>query len=71
MSVVPDRRPLPREAVEEAAQALRRLLAAVDAGELGEMTNPKEVALIRRLQGTLVGWQTALGEEPPTPDHSE
>jgi hypothetical protein len=42
-------------------------LAAIDAGEI-EVATPREVALLRRLQGTVVGWEEALGEWP-LPDH--
>jgi len=34
-------------------------VAAVDAGEL-DVGTPREIALLRRLQGTLVGWEEAL-----------
>jgi len=54
--------------VREAAEALRGLLAAVDVGEL-DVATPREVALLRRLQGTLVGWEETLGERPPPDDH--
>jgi hypothetical protein len=46
--------PSTREAVTEAVESLRKLLDAVDAGELDAVT-PGEVALLRRLQGTLWG----------------
>lgn len=54
-------RPPSRAAVAEAAVALRRLLAAVEEGQL-ELSTPKDVALLRRLEGVLAGWETALGE---------
>lgn len=63
-------RPPSRATVAEAADVLRRLVEAVDRGELGT-TDPKEVALIRRLQGVLAGWQSVLGESPTGPDHEE
>lgn len=56
-------RPETRATLSEAAEALRGLLAAVDAGEL-DVATPREVALLRRLQGTLVGWEEALRERP-------
>jgi hypothetical protein len=49
-------------------EALRKLLDAVDAGELDAVT-PGEVALLRRLQGTLVGWEETLRVCRPT-DHA-
>ncbi len=64
-----EKRPPSREAVREASEALRKLLDAVDAGELDAVT-PSEVALLRRLQGTLVGWEEALGVQPPPADHA-
>jgi hypothetical protein len=60
--------PSTREAVTEAVEALRKLLDAVDAGELDAVT-PGEVALLRRLQGTLVGWEETLRVCRPT-DHA-
>jgi hypothetical protein len=57
-----------QEAVTEAAAVLRKLLDAVDAGDLDAIT-PGEVALLRRLQGTLVGWEEALGVRPPPAGH--
>jgi hypothetical protein len=57
-----------QEAVTEAAAVLRKLLDAVDAGDL-DATTPSEVALLRRLQGTLVGWEEVLGVHPPLSDH--
>ena len=43
-----------REARRDAAQALRRILDAVEAGEL-EADSPQAKALLRRLQGAVVG----------------
>jgi len=62
-------RPPTREAVTEAAETLRRLLDAVEAGDLDAIT-PGEVALLRRLQGTLVGWEETLGVRLPSTDHA-
>jgi len=59
-------RPPTRATLTEAADALRRLLDAVDAGNL-KATTPGDIALLRRLQGTLAGWDEALGRSP-TPD---
>lgn len=42
------------EARRDAAQALRRLLNAVEAGEL-EADSPQAKALLRRLQGAVTG----------------
>jgi hypothetical protein len=64
---VPGRRSPTQATLREAAEALRGVLAAVDAGDL-EVATPREVALLRRLQGVLVGWEEALGEDPPTDD---
>ena len=64
------RRPPPRATVQEAADALRRLLDAIEAGELDAST-PREVALLRRLQGTLAGWDEALGKRVQGDHHSE
>lgn len=61
-------RPPTREVITEAAAGLRKLLDAVDAGDLDAIT-PGEVALLRRLQGTLVGWEEALGVRPPPAGH--
>jgi hypothetical protein len=53
----------------EAAAALRKLLDAIEAGEL-HVSTPREVALFRRLQGTLAGWDEALGKGSPTNHHT-
>jgi hypothetical protein len=65
---VAGRRSPTQATLREAVEALRGVLAAVEAGEI-EASTPREVALLRRLQGTLVGWGEALGEQPPTDDH--
>ncbi len=62
------RRSPTRATLREAAEALRGVLAAVDAGEL-DVATPRDVALLRRLQGTLAGWEAALGKGPPAVDH--
>jgi len=59
-----------RATVAEAAAALQKLLDAIEAGEVDAAT-PREVALLRRLQGTLVGWKEALGEGSEAADHAE
>jgi hypothetical protein len=43
-------------------------LDALDAGELDTVI-PGDVALLWRLQETLVGWEEALGARPSPPDH--
>jgi hypothetical protein len=60
--------PPTRATLSEASEALRGVLAAIEAGEL-DVATPREVALLRRLQGTLVGWEKALGDQPPADDH--
>jgi hypothetical protein len=52
-----------RQAVAEAAEALRRVLAVIDAGEL-DVTNPRDVALVRRLQGALMALKAVSGYPP-------
>jgi hypothetical protein len=42
--------------VAEAAEALRRLLAAIDAGEI-DAEDPKARALRRQLEGAAAAWQ--------------
>lgn len=54
----------------EAAAALRRVLDAVERGELGSSA-PREVALVRRLEGVLAGWEEALGEAADDRSHGE
>jgi hypothetical protein len=60
--------PPTRATLREASEALRGVLAAIEAGEL-DVATPREVALLRRLQGTLVGWEKALGDQPPPDEH--
>ena len=52
---VPSTRPN-RDDVAEAAAALRRVLDAIDKGEL-EVTTPQDIALVRRLQGLWQPWR--------------
>ncbi len=68
MDLWPDAVPQPRATLREASEALRGVLAAVDAGEL-EVATPRDIALLRRLQVTLVDWEEALGKGPPAADH--
>gem|GEM_PF-6271263 len=42
---------------------------AIEAGEL-DVSSPRDVALLRRLQGTLAGWNEVLGREPEEGDHT-
>lgn len=51
--------------LKEAIEALRGVLAAVEAGEIDAST-PRDIALLRRLQGTLVGWEEAPRDYSPT-----
>jgi hypothetical protein len=44
------------------------VIAAVEAGEI-ESSTPRDVALLRRLQGTLVGWEEVLGERKTPDEH--
>jgi hypothetical protein len=60
-------RPPSRATLAEATDTLRRLLDAVEAGEL-DATDPRTVALVRRLQGVLVGWEAALGRPATGPE---
>jgi hypothetical protein len=57
---VPSPRRPTRQAVDEATAALRRVLRAIENGEL-EVTTPQEVALVRRLEGALVGLEKVSG----------
>jgi hypothetical protein len=66
---VTDHRPPTRATLREAAAALRKLLDIIEAGELDAST-PKDIALLRRLQGTLVGWEEALGKDSGDDDHT-
>ena len=63
------RRPASKKTVQDGADALRRLIAAIEAGEV-DASPPRDVALLRRLQGTLAGWDEALGKEPQNDDHT-
>ena len=67
--VVASRRPPSRKTVQGAAEALQRLLDAIVAGEL-DVSTPKDIALLRRLQGTLAGWEEALGKGSNEDDHT-
>lgn len=66
--MAPARRPT-NKTVQEATDVLRRLMTAIEAGNI-DVSTPREVALLRRLQGVLAGWEAALGEEPQRPDHT-
>lgn len=63
---VPDR-PI-RQAVDEAADALRRILTAIENGEL-EVTTPQDIALVRRLEGAVSALEEATGrrKDPRAP----
>jgi hypothetical protein len=63
------RRPPSHATVQEAAESLKRLLDVVEAGEL-DVSTPRDVALLRRLQGTLAGWEEALGKASGKDDHT-
>ncbi len=54
------RPPSPSKFVE-AAQALRRLLAAIDQGEI-DADDPKARAFQRRLEGVVAAWEEAVEE---------
>jgi len=54
----PVARPPTSAALAEAAEALRRLLAAIEAGEI-DAHGPRAVALKRRLEGAVVAWEEA------------
>jgi hypothetical protein len=66
---VAERRPPSRAILTEAADSLQKLLVAIEAGEL-DVSTPRDVALLRRLQGTLAGWNEALGKAPEDDDHT-
>jgi hypothetical protein len=66
---VSGRRPPNRATLSEAAAALRRVIETVDAGTL-KVATPRDVALLRRLQGVLAGWEEALGEPRQDRHHS-
>jgi len=63
------RRPASRTTLSEAADALRKLLDSIETGEL-DVSTPRDIALLRRLQGTLAGWNEVLGTEPEEGDHT-
>ncbi len=63
------RRPPSHAAIHEAAESLRRLLDSIEAEEL-DVSTPRDIALLRRLQGTLAGWDEALGRDPEEGDHT-
>lgn len=67
---VAPRRPPSRQTVAEAAVALGRLLAAVDAGDVAVPT-ARDRALLRRLQGALAAWQEAAGTGSTGSDRRE
>jgi hypothetical protein len=64
------RRPPSRATLTQAAAALKKLLDVIEAGEL-DVSTPKDIALLRRLQGTLVGWEEALGKDSGEDDHTK
>jgi hypothetical protein len=66
---VAERRAPTRATLTEAAVVLQKLLDTVEAGEVDAST-PRDVALLRRLQGTLAGWDEALGKESRSDDHT-
>jgi hypothetical protein len=66
---VPRRRPPTKETLSDAVSPLRKVLEAVEAGTL-EVPTPRDVALFRRLQGVLAGWEEALGEPHQDRHHS-
>jgi hypothetical protein len=69
VAVAPAQRPPSRSTVAEAAQALRRILASIEEGELSAAT-PQEVALVRRLQGAVVAMEAVSGPRVPTSPES-
>jgi hypothetical protein len=56
------RTPSRRDIVDDAAALLRRLLDAVEDGEL-EATTPRAVALVRRIEGAAVALEAAANAE--------
>jgi hypothetical protein len=54
--------------VDEAADALRRILTAIENGEL-EVTTPQDIALVRRLEGAVSALEEATGrrKDPRAP----
>lgn len=69
-SVPATHRPASRRTIQEATGALRRLIEVVELGEL-DVSTPKDVALLRRLQGTLAGWEEVLGKDSREGRHTE
>jgi hypothetical protein len=53
--------------VTEAAEALRRLVAAIDAGEI-DADDPKGLALRRRLEGVAAAWEQASASGGTRPE---
>jgi hypothetical protein len=66
---VPGRRPPTRATLSEAVAALTRVLETVESGTL-KVPTPRDVALLRRLEGVLAGWEEALGEPHEDRHHS-
>jgi hypothetical protein len=60
---------LTRQAVDEAADALRRILTAIEDGEL-EAANSQDVVLVRRLQGAVAALEELSGKGKRGPEHS-
>ncbi len=56
--------------VQEAAAAIKNLLNAIEAGGL-DVSTPKDIAPLRRLQGTLAGWEEVLGKGSGEDRHIE
>ena len=69
-SVPPTQRPASRKTIQEAAGVLRRLIEAVEVGKL-DVPTPKDIALLRRLQGTLAGWEEILRKNSGEVRHTE
>ena len=59
-----------KETVAEAAATVQRILAAVDDGTLPVPT-PRDIAVLRRLQGALVAWTHVVGTVPGSTDRTE
>ena len=55
--------------IQEAAAALKKLLDAIEVGEL-DVSTPRDIALLRRLQGTLAGWEEVFGKDSEGGDHT-
>ena len=53
-----------RQAVDEATDALRRILTAIEDGELDAST-PQDIALVRRLEGAVMALEEATGRRAP------